>query len=180
MVNKNWNKKNSDERGQSTIEFLISFIFVLGFLFIFLRLSIVYTNGYIVHYATFLASRAYMIADNGDKEPDSSDNLAFTKAKDVFSRFNFSVLLGKDIQLKENRIGSNTMNELLVGVWADLPEYFMVPGVIGGRKDLILKSESFLGREPTRGECLERVCKVMSELTGGGCSFLATLDDNGC
>ncbi|GAB4015300.1 MAG: hypothetical protein Fur0010_14160 [Bdellovibrio sp.] len=172
--------KRKNEKGQSTIEFLISFIFVLGFLFLFLRLSIVYTNGYIVHYATFLASRAYMVAETGSTETSSSDSAAFNKAKEVFNRFNFSSMLGKDIQLKNNPIGTNTMNELLVGVWAELPEYFMVPGVIGGRRDLLLKSESFLGREPSRAECIERVCKVMGELTGGDCSSLATLDDNGC
>ncbi|PIP92964.1 MAG: hypothetical protein COW00_06610 [Bdellovibrio sp. CG12_big_fil_rev_8_21_14_0_65_39_13] len=177
------NKLNfsESENGQSTIEFLISFVFVLGFLFLFLRLSIVYTNGYLMHYATFSASRAYMVADNGDKNAEGSDGLAFTKAKAVFDKIvNTTQIFGQTIQLKENSMDSENMNSLLVGVFADLNEYFMVPGVTNSRKDLNLKSESFLGREPTRGECIQSVCEVIKGITSVSCSAMVTLDDNGC
>lgn len=171
--------KRNKERGQSTIEFLISFVFVLGFLFLFLRLSIVYTNGYLLHYATYTASRAYMVVDNGSLQENGSDGAAFTKAKTVFDKIiNTGQLSGTT--LKDNSVDADNMNKLLVGVYADMTEYFMVPGVTGSRKDLNLKSESFLGREPTRGECIQSLCRVIRGITGVSCTAMTTLDDNGC
>ena len=46
--------------------------------------------------------------------------------------------------------------------------------------DMRTISESFLGREPSRQECIERICEAFSAIDGGGCSSHTTIYDNGC
>jgi hypothetical protein len=55
-------KRKKDERGQAILEFLVvvSLLFTIMFLFVQLAWGIAY--GHFVHYATFMASRAYLSA----------------------------------------------------------------------------------------------------------------------
>ena len=55
-----------------------------------------------------------------------------------------------------------------------------VSSMIGGKGPLTMVSESFLGREPSRQECIERICSTFSAIDGGSCSSHTTIYDNGC
>ena len=70
----------SNRHGQSTIEFLIVSVFSMGILALFVQLAINLTGGYLVHYATYMASRTFMVYDeaNADRRVDyiKSTNVA--------------------------------------------------------------------------------------------------------
>ncbi len=173
-----------DSRGQSTIEFIVTFVFIIGFTFSFFRIALVYTNGYLVHYATYMASRAYMVFDANSNQPSGGDGGASILAQKVFEEFRIEGLLSgfsSQLQINDPQSFNNYSNNLYVGTWVDFKQKLPTPSLGKGR-DLNLRSESFLGREPTRSECYERVCNAMGEaaLQAEYCNIHSTLFDNGC
>ena len=172
-------------KGQSTIEFLLVFIFVLGMTVTFSKIATLYTNGYLVHYATYLASRAYMVFDHNSNMPDGSDDKAKELAEKVFHSFNIFKLLSVPtklpLQINDPQSFLNAPENLYVGVWTQFKQVLPVPKIGKGRA-IDLRSESFLGRSPTRSECLERICEGMREVTNRSsyCDLHATHFDNGC
>ena len=173
------------EKGQSTIEFLVTFPFIILFIIFFLKLSLNFTKGYLVHYATFMAGRSFLVLDYHT----SNDDTAKTRARDVFE----SILLSKvnASQFDANRLqfnyfsdvdGSNNTHPLFKGAFFNYKETFSILRFFGGKQVMDLKSEALLGRESTRIGCLKRICEAIKTL-GGGCdrnSSLVTLSDNGC
>ena len=172
-----------DERGQSTIEFLLIFIFILTFIFGALKLSFIYTNGYLVHYATFMASRAYLVVDSNSNQPGGGDYAARRRAEEVFKRFP----LNKFIRSYDQKLqfhhpdgnGQNYDDNLYVGVYTDFIQRFGLSPSESGQQEVKFRSESFLGREPTRAECVEQICAAL-KLVGGNCQNHSTVFDNGC
>ena len=175
--------RKKKERGQSTIEFLLTFVFVLAFIFTTLKLSFIYTNGYLVHYATFMASRAYMVVDTNSNQPEGSDASAKRRAREVFRRFPLKKFIGgydQNLQFNDpDSGGQNFDRNLYVGVYTDFVHRLGLSPLVGGQKEVRFRSESFLGREPTRAECVERICEAM-KLVGGNCENHSTVFDNGC
>ena len=171
------------DEGQSTIEFLLVFVFIIGFIFSFAKLSLFYTNGFLVHYATFMASRAYMVVDTNSNQPAGSDGAALAQAKKIFREIPLNKFIeGYDMNLKDappDAGGVRYDRNLYVGVYTDFSQDLITPTLIGAKKDVQLRSESFLGRSPTRAECMENVCKAM-QLLGGDCVHHSTMVDNGC
>ncbi len=55
-------KHSKSESGQSTIEFVLSMVFLLSFILFFFQLSFVFAFGNYAHYATFMAARALQSA----------------------------------------------------------------------------------------------------------------------
>jgi hypothetical protein len=172
------NMKENNQKGQSTIEFILSFSVTISFIFLFLQMAINYTNGYLIHHATFMASRAYLTADSEQKNPVDGDNNAVTLARIIFNRYLPSFLRPNDInKLKIN--GPNTDKKAFVGLYYEFSQIFSL-SLIGGRENMDFRSESFLGREPTRPETYEQVCKRMKSLISASmCEFHMTLEDNG-
>jgi hypothetical protein len=176
--------KEKNNRGQSTIEFILTFTAAVGFIFLFLKMALNYTNGYIVHHATFMASRAYLVGDSElDPKPEAGDAKALDLAKSVFSKNLPSALIPNfNGSLKANDPDSAKF-AVFVGVWVEYTQAFSL-GFVGGKDQVTYRSESFLGREPTRAESTTQVCRAIASVTGqgpdsGGCSTQATLDDNG-
>jgi hypothetical protein len=171
--------KEKNNKGQSTIEFILTFTAAVGFIFLFLKMALNYTNGYMVHHATFMASRAYLISDSERYgSPGDGDADAFKLAKAVFNKNLPDALIPNfDGVLKENNPGIVGL-AVFVGVWTEFTQAFSV-GFVGGKERIVFRSESFLGREPTRAESTSQVCAAIKAVTGGGCETQATLDDNG-
>lgn len=169
------------EAGQSTIEFILSFIVSFGFLIVFLKLALMYTEGYLVHYSNFVASRAYMVFENNSNDPAGGDLAAENLAREVFQRFAPAAFDGEFAAMEPR---SNPRENVFVGTFARYQRNYAVPMAIGSAGELDLISESFLGREPNRAECLERVCASMRDLGVTSCStdvaMFVTLADNGC
>jgi hypothetical protein len=171
--------KEKNNKGQSTIEFILTFTAAVGFIFLFLKMALNYTNGYIVHHATFMASRAYLVGDAEDYTSLSSgDEKAFKLAQSVFNKNLPSALIPNfNGTLKQNNpdIAKFTV---FIGLWVEYSQAFSL-GFVGGKDQVSYRSESFLGREPTRAESIAQVCQAIASVTGGGCNMQATLDDNG-
>ncbi|MDO9182973.1 MAG: hypothetical protein Q7U04_11225 [Bacteriovorax sp.] len=170
--------KEKNNKGQSTIEFIMTFSAAVGFIFLFLKMALNYTDGFMVHHATFMASRAYLVGDDNQSSPSGGDSQAFAIAKTVFAKNLPTSLMPKfDGVLKENNpdvVGFSAF----VGLWTEFTQPFSI-GLIGGKDKVAYRSESFLGREPTRGETSFQTCIAISTVTKSSCEIEATLDDNG-
>lgn len=173
-----------NQRGQASIEFIITFIFTIGVFIFFIRLALNMSAGFMAHYATFMASRSYLVMDNGSNRDFNSDTNALEEARRIFSSF---------------RLGRFGISGASATLDANAPEYpakkyeyvgirysFRLPltgyKIFGGNETLNLQSESFLGREPVRANCYERTCEAMKGINnaGGDCTDHTTLYDNGC
>lgn len=173
--------KTFGERGQSTVEFIFTFIFIVGMLFLFLKIALIYTNGYFVHYVTFQASRAYMTYDT-HAAIQGADAGAKNQALAVFNSYPISPLLGESVgtlELKNpEEAGAYPIHS---GAIYSYETTFGISDFLGGKIPLKFVSESFLGREPVRIECAMRTCDAI-KATGASCeSFVeVTIFDNGC
>ncbi len=168
-----------DEKGQSLIEFLLSFAFVFGLVLVFLKLSLNYSTGYLVHYATFMASRSFMVIDRNSNTPDGSDSESFNRAKTVFDRYKLDAFITDFDGTLEANMPGTTGSPAMVGVWVEYTTNLSGSTLFGGDRELKLRSESFLGKEPTRAECIERICRTFMDV-GADCSSHVTFADNGC
>ena len=173
------NLKN--KKGQSTIEFIMTFTVAVGFIFMFLKMALNYTDGFMVHHATFMASRAYLVSDEDRRSLDEGDARAIAKAKQVFTKYLPEGLV-KGVEtgsLKENNPDpGKTKFHAFVGVWIEFSQRFSM-GFIGGKESINFISESFLGREPTRSESRTQVCQAIMTLGLSKCDVHVTLEDNG-
>jgi hypothetical protein len=132
-----------------------------------------------VHHATFMASRAYLVGDAERYEsPGAGDAQAFKLAKDVFHKNLPDALIPNfDGVVTENNPGIVALSAY-VGIWVEFNQTFSL-GFVGGKERVAFRSESFLGREPTRAESVNQVCFAIMSVTQGRCDIEATLDDNG-
>lgn len=138
-----------------------------------------YTNGYMVHHATFMASRAYLVGDAERYEsPAAGDARAFELAKSVFEKNLPEALIPNfDGVLQKNEPGAVGV-PVFIGIWVEFSQAFSL-GFVGGKEKIAFRSESFLGREPTRAESAFQICQAIKTVTLGSCDKQATLDDNG-
>ena len=181
MINLKNQKIGSDDSGQSTIEFILSFAIAFGFLVSFYKIAMLYTNGYLSHYVTFQVSRAYMVGEDLRNNPEGSDASSMLNARKVYSYYNLEgIIPGFAGQLSFNEPESNLGNQtnLYVGVRLSYEDSLLIPGT-AKRIPVSLTSESYLGFEPTRAECYSRICDSMTEL-GASCTVHTTVTDNGC
>lgn len=167
--------ETKNQKGQSVIEFLLTFTVISGMLFFFVKMATGFTNGYMVHYATYMASRAFLSNDN--PRTTDRDGAAFNQAKAVYKRLlPEGLITGFNGELKINDPESLNF-KVFTGVYSEFTQV-MSAGFVGGSEPVYHRSESFLGREPTRVEAIEQTCRAISILAGD-CETLATLDDNG-
>jgi hypothetical protein len=176
---------NYSEKGQSTIEFIFSFVFGLSLVLVIFNTSINYATGYLVHYATFMASRVYLTADNhtgtiGDSNPSLGQ--AVSRATAAFNNYNLSVLKvpNENFRINEVQSVSGSNENMTVGARTTFELTMDVLGRITGQKKLEMVSESFLGKEPTRAECASRTCMAVTGQTTCEDTMDVTLFDDGC
>ena len=171
----------NNEKGQSTIEFIMTFTAAVGFIFLFLKMSLNFTDGYMVHHATYMAARAYLVDDQDRDAIEDGDARAFEKARSVFTKYlppDF-VTGVTSADLKENNPDPvNTKFQAFIGVWITFTQKFAL-GFIGGTESMTMTSEAFLGREPTRAEAKRQSCNAIKDLGLNKCDVHVTLDDNG-
>lgn len=170
-----------NEKGQSTIEFILTFTTSVGFIFLFLKMALNYTNGYMIHHATFMAARAYLVNDHDRRAVEEGDVQALTYAQKVFAYYAPEGLVNgvTESSLKASGPSMNSALPIFTGVFAQYSALFST-GFIGGRSEVDFISEAFLGREPTRYESVEQTCRAVKESFGlPECKVHATLEDNG-
>ncbi len=182
-------KKNTDkntllesEEGQSTIEFIVVFVLMFGFMFVYLKIALNFARGYMVHYATFQAARAYLVYDENKGNETQTDDRASNRAKEVFKRY---MVHNQGDPSFNDPPGNTSVARLYVGAIMKYEEKFSFGFPFASLDAMEMISEAFLGREPTRQTCLERTCKAAKDLgapscDGGGNVPHHTLSDNGC
>jgi hypothetical protein len=171
----------NNEKGQSTIEFIMTFSIAVGFIFLFLKMAMNYTDGFMVHHATFMAARAYLVSDENRVSLDEGDSAALNKARQVFTKYLPEALISyaPASSLKENNPDpGQTKFHAFVGLWIQFTQKFSL-GFVGGSEYMKLVSEAFLGREPTREESRKQVCEAIRSLGLSSCNVHVTLEDNG-
>ncbi|MBT7608570.1 MAG: hypothetical protein HN576_02365 [Bacteriovoracaceae bacterium] len=168
-------KKNND-KGQSTVEFLMTFVFIFGIMFVYVKIALNFTRGYMIHLANYQASRAYLISDLNSNDSSGSDSKATEAATKVWKSY-YSDFSGTDIVANSPAFGGSS---IFVGTFVEYTEKFSFGFPFSAMDPMELRSESFLGREPTRQTCLERTCKSMKDLGANDCGAHMTLSDNGC
>ena len=170
-----------EEKGQSTIEFIMTFTAAVGFIFLFLKMAMNYTDGYMVHHATFLAARSYLVNDDNRRSLEEGDANALAKAKLVFTKYMPEGLVSgvNASQLKENNADpGRTKFHAFVGLWIEYSQKFSL-GFVGSKESINMLSEAFLGREPTRSESRMQTCEAIRSLGLSRCDVHVTLEDNG-
>jgi hypothetical protein len=174
----------SNQQGQSTIEFIISFALGVSLILVVFNTAINYATGYLVQYATFMASRVYLTSDSHlGVIGDVAISLSFsrTDAQTAFNTYNLSIFRIPNENFKINPAGSTPLDEYLtVGAYTTFEQTIDLLGRITGQKKLELVSESFLGKEPTRAVCATRVCVAITGQTNCDERMDITLYDDGC
>jgi hypothetical protein len=178
------NKKLA-ELGQSTIEFIVVFCFAVSIIFMVFNSALNYCTGYLVHYATFMASRDYLTADHYAgtvNDPESSMTQTADKAYDTYSKYMLNAFgVGVD-KFSVNQLlpSTDTSQYLTVGAKTIFEVRMDAIGRILGESKLELVSESFLGHEPTRAQCANRTCVGITGTTSCSETMDITLYDDGC
>ena len=174
--------KKTSQAGQSTIEFILCFSFGVSIILLVFNSAMNYTTGYLVHYATFMASRTYLTAElYGGNAGNTTTAKAESEARDTFDQYQLGVFDVPSSALNFNSPGNlNASEYLLVGAYTSFTKNIDALGQVTGQATLNYVSESFLGKEPTRAICLQRVCHA---ITGGNecqSSDDFTVFDDGC
>ena len=166
------------ERGQSTIEFLLVFAFSFGILAVFIQLAVNLTGGYLVHYATFMASRTYLVQEKGSQVSLDAYTYATDKARKVFESYQVKSfgISDSNAELGFTRPGGQT-DPFFTGVYYRYQQPLSLLSFLGGGVKAEMYSESFLGKEPSRGECWERTKAAIGVVN---LSKFVTVFDNGC
>jgi len=179
MIKIKCKKFHIKSNGQSTIEFIFSFSFLLFFFLFFITTATNIGVGYLVHYATFKASRTYLSYDNG------GDRFAVLAAAEdegrkVFDQFNLKAYGIKDGSLSFNNPSDDDFIYEYVGAYYYFRPPFARLGTFQFDLETHFLSESFLGKEPSVGECECRVQEALGFNCEGEANADITLYDNGC
>lgn len=176
-------KKNNHQSGQSTIEFIFTFAFGVGIIFLVFKSAVNSASGYLVHYATFMASRTYLTFDDhlgSVQNPALRTNEAEERAREVYRQYNLPIFDIPGDAFSINHVTGDADEYLTVGAKTIFEQPIDMIGQITGQSKLELVSESFLGKEPTRAQCANRTCYGITGGTNCDNSYDITLYDNGC
>tara|TARA_Y100000768_G_scaffold375852_1_gene347158 strand:- start:25182 stop:25718 length:537 start_codon:yes stop_codon:yes gene_type:complete len=172
---------HKDQSGQVAFEFILVVTFALGTIFLFFQLAFNHTDGYLVHYANFMAARTYLTHDNGGNDIGSSIGSAAGVAQEVFESYPLSQF---NINADFNVVTFEEGSGLFSGTTAEFEKPTNLFLGIGGGEDAKLLSESLLGKEPVRKTCLQLTCEAMTGdrnvCEGSSDQMDITLYDNGC
>jgi len=181
------------EEGQSTIEFALTLIFLMAFVFFFIQLALIFGFGNYAHYATFMSARAYLSAGASSDDAQTRAQNVITRTlkrsmtQSGIDRFP-SIAKGYQSQGTESQgptgFGINDPNyqpgdynsSWLQGVrYTFRSRLFLIPmGGLGGSagssstNSVTLTSESWLGHETSDEDCAGQLGKVKG------------IYDNGC
>ena len=171
--------KSSRNEGQAVIEFVLGLLIVLSFFFFFVRMSAVFAVGNYIHYATFMAARAYS-SSSGSEEDQRARAQAYLDAT-ISGKFK-SLIRPKGTPL----IGPGSFYQELGGAayWNQGVSYpftaklSLFPWSRDGQSILInLVSESWMPRNEPEDDCLTVRGKIEKNLAVPNAKVWW---DNGC
>ncbi len=193
--NKTLSKKN--ESGQATVEFALTLILLIAFVFFYFQLAMVFAWGNFVHYATFMSARAYLSSGpNRTEQVERSRNVIgrmlkkslVVSGKDRLPTIAVGVGGGSDMTGFQVDPPAQFNSKVRDFSWLEGVRYtfksrlFLIPFAGSSGQDqkgedkkqsvnsVTLTSESWLGREPSFSECKGYL----------GEAFEIAFIDNGC
>lgn len=183
------------ERGQSTVEFALTMILLVGFILFFFQTSLMMGFASYAQYATFMAARAYLsagtnVADQQDRATKVLSQMLKQANNQGIDRFPFiakgvsgsgggnSPVQGMSFDDTDHLDPTKRDSSWPLGVrYSFKGKIFIMPIGTGdpaaknpSATSLSLTSETYLGREPTADECSSKEMP----LRGKG------IWDNGC
>jgi hypothetical protein len=172
-------KPKNRNQGQALMEFVLGLMVVFSFFFFFIRMSALFAIANYIHYATFMAARAYSSgSDIGDRRTERAQEVLDATVTGKFK----SLLTVKDQPL----IGGGPLYEAdsIKDYWnqgvaypfkAKLSLHPFTPK--GQAIEMDLVSESWMPPNPTQAEC-KRELQRMQNITG--VTNVVVEWDNGC
>ena len=157
--------------GQAMIEFILGLMMVISFFFFYVKLAAVFAVGNYIHYATFMAARAYQ-----SSAADQTDNADKVMVSMIGGRWKHLIkATGGNSTVKGATIGPGTFygdNPFLCS-WNQGVTFHFQSSVSLYPWDkaappikLDLTSESWAGREQNTAECNATKGKVQGNLNG--------------
>ena len=129
-----------NNKGQSSAEFILAFSFIVLFITVFIKVSINFVRGYLVHYAVFMTSRSYYVQDNQSAIPSSTDS----NAKDVAINEVFNKVLKNNSKIKlVFNLPESVPNVTYVGVHASFEQSLGSSKLLGGKKNFHYEASLF-------------------------------------
>lgn len=173
------------ESGQATIEFIITFAFGLSLMLMIFNSAMNYATGYLVHYATFMASRVYLTSELHSGvfgEYDRVISPAEGAARKAFNQYNLAIFGIEESEFYVNKSSGlqDSSEYLTVGTYTRYRQRVDALGRVAGNTELDLVSESFLGKEVPRAGCATRVCMAITGQEVCTENMDVTLFDDGC
>lgn len=173
--------KKNDQSGQATIEFILSFSFMLFFVLFFVTIGLNLSLGYVTHFSVYKASRHFLTFDNGS--PNNATNLlqAISSSEILFRKINNEIKLEGEFKIHSPDDPAMQIYEYVGAKFLYKPRINAM-GPFALPEDYKWLSESFLGKEPTRADCR---CQTQRAL-GEACEdeiptdIEITVYDNGC
>jgi hypothetical protein len=133
----------NNQKGQSTIEFIFSFIFALSLILLVFNTSLNYTSGYVAHYATFMASRVFLTQDSNLADGGNRAKAA-TAAKETFNEFKLDVFgIQAELQVNDD-LDVDAGEYLMIGVYAPFKRRMDILGRVTGQTHLDLMRLEFV------------------------------------
>ena len=175
--------KIKNEKGQSTVEFILTFAFGVSLILVIFNTAMNFATGYLVHYGTFMASRVYLTQDNftgtmGDSSPALGQ--AEEAARAAFNIYDLGIFKVPPENFVINPPSSDPAQALTVGGSTNFELTIDILGKVAGQKKMEMVSESFLGKEVTRAECARRTCYGVTQTQECSNTMDITLYDDGC
>lgn len=174
-------KIKDNQKGQSTVEFLLGFTLIFSILIVLLKVSVTYVDGYYQHYVTYMASRVFLTHESNDAVNAVSANYtkSVAKARKLFERYQ----VDKIIDGHSGQVNFNTPDDvargIMVGAFSEFKRPLSPLRMFGGGEEVNYRSESFIGKEPPRGYCLNQLIQVMKSNPNYNSNHV-TFYDNGC
>ena len=175
-------------QGQALIEFVLGLMIILSFFFFYVKMTAVFAIGNYVHYATFMAARAYASSDQS--EDAQKQNAEGVMQKMVAGRWKAVIKsTGGNSAVPGVTIGGGSyyQADAAADTWNQGVTYdfsttlsFYPWSRTGQSVNLKLTSESWMEREESSDECKtkkDRVSGLLASANGG--SEVAVEWDNG-
>ena len=155
------------KKGFVTIQFLLAFIIVMFFVQSFLGLSLTLTHGTLVQYISYSSARKLSLGSTNKSIQIQGAEDKYEELRETFFKQNykessgewFSIPRSVDVGDFNNDYEDSPQHYRLMFYGASVPFTsrvfnFQVPFITNGAKqDLKTTIASYLGREPSQGEC---------------------------
>ena len=185
----------ANKRGQGTVELVLTMFAFFTILFMYVQLAFSMAVGNFLHYATFMAARAFLPGRESVSDQKKAANVYFTRllgesgtrfkgiAKPVETDGGGDVagtFVGQSSRVKLGNSASRDTAWEQGATFKFKVKMYMLPLIKGGKKgeanEVTLESETWLGRDPSEQECL----KILDGRAKKAGIKGVVLYDNGC